>query len=78
MTNQMTVFVCYKYILSLIFEYCVQIEIHKINQYISISYTDNKNQSFGNKIENELVEFNCTPFTVSEVRRLDCQFGKQK
>ena len=28
-------------------------------------------------IENELVEFNSIPFAVSEVRRLDCQFGKQ-
>ena len=28
-------------------------------------------------IENELVEFNSTPFAVSEVRQLDCQFGKQ-
>ena len=28
-------------------------------------------------IENEHTEFNYTPFTVSETRRLDCQFGKQ-
>ena len=27
-------------------------------------------------IEGEEVEFDCTPFTVSEVRRLDCQFGR--
>ena len=28
-------------------------------------------------IENEQIEFNYTPFTVTETRRLDCQFGKQ-
>ena len=27
-------------------------------------------------IEGQTVEFNNTPFVVSEVRKLDCQFGK--